>query len=78
VIDGAYTVKQAAGKLGISARWVKALKKAGRSFTEALTRHPANATDEGLRKKIIALKKSDKYQKPTLSTFGNRLKSTGR
>jgi hypothetical protein len=26
-------------------------------------RHPANATDEGIRKKIIALKKSDVYRK---------------
>jgi hypothetical protein len=27
-IDGAYTAKRAAKKLGISARWVKSLKKA--------------------------------------------------
>jgi hypothetical protein len=32
-------------------------------------RHPANATDEGLRKKIVALKKSDIYSKANFTHF---------
>jgi hypothetical protein len=38
-IDGAYTVKQAAGKLGISSRWVKALKKAVREHGDGVVIH---------------------------------------
>jgi transposase len=74
-IDGACTAKQAAKKLGISTRWVKALKKAVREEGDGAVihgnagRHPANATDEGIRKKIIALKKSDAYQKANFTHF---------
>jgi transposase len=63
-IDGVYTAKQAARKLGISTRWVKHLKQAVREQGDGAVihgnagRHPANVTDEGIRKKIIALKKS--------------------
>jgi hypothetical protein len=68
-IDGVYTAKQAAGKLGISTRWVKHLKKAAREQGEGAVihgnagRHPDRAADEGIRKKIIALKKSDARRK---------------
>jgi hypothetical protein len=71
-IDGACTAKQVARKLGISTRWAKALKKAVREQGDGAVihgnagRHPVNATDEGIRKRIIALKKSDKYQKARL------------
>ncbi|MDR0706544.1 MAG: helix-turn-helix domain-containing protein [Treponema sp.] len=68
-IDGAYTVKRAARKLGISAQRVKHLKKAVREQGDGAVvsgnagRHPANVIDEGVRKKIIALKQSDAYRK---------------
>jgi transposase len=67
-IDGAYTIKQAARKLGMSSRWVKHLKKAVREQGGGAVihgnagRHPANAADEALRNKIIALKKGAPYR----------------
>jgi transposase len=75
VIDGAYTVKQAARRPGVSTRWVKSLKKAVREQGDGAVihgnagRHLASATDESIRKKIIALKKSDKYQKANFTRF---------
>jgi transposase len=74
-IDGAFTVKQAARKLGISVRWVKRLKKAVREQGDGAVfhgngrRHPANLTDEPLRAKIIALKKSGAYDKANVTHF---------
>jgi transposase len=74
-IDGAYTVKQAAGKLGISARRVKSLKKAVREQGDGAVihgnsgRHPANVTDERIREKIIALKKGGAYRKANFTHF---------
>jgi transposase len=74
-IDGAYTVKQAAGKLGVSARRVKSLKKAVREQGDGAVihgnsgRHPANVTDERIREKITALKKSGVYQKANFTHF---------
>ena len=74
-IDGAYTVKQAARKLGMSTRWLKHLKKAVREQGDGAVihgnagRHPVNATDEAIRKKIIALKKSDKYGNANFTHF---------
>jgi transposase len=74
-IDGVYTAKQAARKLDMSVRWVKHLKKAVREQGEGTVihgnagRHPANATDEGIRKQIIALKKSDAYRKANFTHF---------
>jgi hypothetical protein len=67
-IDGAYTVKQAALKLGVSTRRVKQLKKEVREQGNGAVihgnswRHPANATGEAIRAKIIALNKSGAYQ----------------
>ena len=52
-IDGVYTVKQAARKLGMSTRWVKHLKRAVREQGDGAVihgnagRHPANVTGEG-------------------------------
>ncbi|MDR3131178.1 MAG: helix-turn-helix domain-containing protein, partial [Treponema sp.] len=74
-IDEAYTVKQAARKLGISLRWVKRLKKVVREQGDGAAihgnagRHPANVTDEPIRTKIIALKKSGAYEKANVTHF---------
>ncbi|MFP3090299.1 helix-turn-helix domain-containing protein, partial [Treponema sp. TIM-1] len=74
-IDGAYTVTQVARKLGMSTRWVKSLKKAVREQGDGAVihgnagRHPANTTDEGIRKKILALKKSEPYQQANFTHF---------
>jgi transposase len=74
-IDGVYTAKQAARKLGMSVRWVKRLKKAVREQGDGAVihgnagRHPANATDEAIRAKIIALKKSGAYEKANFTHF---------
>jgi hypothetical protein len=43
----------------MSTRWVKCLKQGDRAVIHGNTgRHPTNVTDEAIRKKIIALKKS--------------------
>jgi transposase len=74
-IDEAYTVKQAALKLGVSARWVKQLKKDVREEGDGAVihgnsgRHPANVTSEEIRAKIIALKKSGAYQRANFTHF---------
>jgi transposase len=74
-IDGVYTAKRAAGKLGISARRVKHLKKAVRGQGDGAVihgnagRHPANVADEGIRKKILVLKKSDTCRKANFTRF---------
>jgi transposase len=74
-IDGAYTVKQAALKLGVSTRRVKRLKKDVREQGEGAVihgnsgRHPANVTGEAIRVKIIALKKSRAYQQANFTHF---------
>ena len=74
-IDGVYTVKQAARKLGMSTRWVKHLKKAVREQGDGAVihgnagRHPANVTGEGIREKILALKKSERYRNANFTHF---------
>jgi transposase len=74
-INGAYTVKQAARKLGISGRQVQYLKKAVREQGEASVIHgnaekpPANYTDEQLRQRIIALKQSAAYEQTNFTHF---------
>jgi hypothetical protein len=71
----AYTVKQAALKLGASTRQVKRLKKdvrgktTGRVIRGNLRRHPANVTGEAIRAKIIALKKCGAYRQANLTHF---------
>ncbi|MDR3356466.1 MAG: ISNCY family transposase [Spirochaetaceae bacterium] len=83
-IDGAYTVKQAAKKLGMSTRWVKHLKKAVREQGDGAVihgnagRHPANASDEALRNKIIALKKSEPYRSANFTHFRELLEEQER
>lgn len=74
-IDGVYTVKQAARKLGMSTRWVKHLKRAVREQGDGAVihgnagRHPANVTGEGIREKIPALKKSGAYRNANFTHF---------
>jgi transposase len=74
-IDGVYTVKQAARKLGMSMRWVKHLKQAVREQGDRTViyrnagRYPVNASDEATRETIIALKKSDIYHKANFTRF---------
>jgi transposase len=83
-IDGAYTVKQAARKLGMSGRWVKRLKKAVREQGDGAVihgnsgRHPAHVTGEAIRAKIIALKKSGAYETANLTHFRELLKAACR
>jgi transposase len=83
-IDGAYTVKQAARKLGMSGRWVKHLKKAVREQGDGAVIHgnadrrPANATDEALRNKIIALKKGAPYRSANFTHFRELLEEQER
>lgn len=66
-IDGVHTVGQVAMKLDISARRVKTLKKAvgeqgdGAVIHGNSKRHPANHTDDEIRRNIILPKKSDAY-----------------
>jgi transposase len=74
-LDGAYTVARAAGKLGVSPRWVKQLKRKVREQGDGAVvhgnsgRHPANCTDEALQAKIIKLKKSEKYRLANFAHF---------
>jgi len=74
-VEGKYTVKEAAGKLNLSTRRIKQLKKA---FKEQginavihgnSGRHPANYTDERLREKIVSLKKSNIYSSTNFTHF---------
>jgi transposase len=57
-IDGAYTVKQAARRPGVSTRRVKSLKKAVREQGGGAVihgnagQHPADATDEAIQKRL--------------------------
>jgi transposase len=75
VIDGTYTVKQAARKLGVSTQRVKNLKKAVREQGNGAViqgnsgRHPSHGTSEAIRAKITALKKSDAYRKMNFTHF---------
>jgi transposase len=74
-IDGVYTVKQAALKLGVSTWQVKRLKKdwgeqgGGAVIHGNSGRHPANVTDEMIQEKIIALKKSGAYRQANFTHF---------
>jgi len=66
---------EAAGKLHLCARRIKQLKKAFREQGENAVihgnsgKHPANYTDENLRKKIIALKKTAIYSETNFTHF---------
>ena len=74
-LDGVYTVRDVAKRLGLSERRVKQLKREFRARGEAAVihgnagKHPANYTDEGLRKRIIGLKKSSAYGDANFAYF---------
>jgi transposase len=74
-VEGRYTVKEAAGRLGLSTRRIKQLKKAfreqgGSAFIHGNScRHPANYTDEALRENIITLKKTAAYSETNFTHF---------
>jgi len=74
-VEGKYTVNEVARKLSLGARRVKQLKKAFREHGASAVihgnsgRHPANYTDQTLREKIIALKKSDNYNQTNFTHF---------
>jgi transposase len=74
-VDGAYTVRQAALKLGVSTRQVKRLKKdvreqgGGAVIHGNSGRHPANATGGAIRAKTATLKKSGAYRQANFAHF---------
>jgi transposase len=74
-INGVYTVAQAAGKLGVSPRWIKQLKRNVREKGDMAVihgnsgRHPANSTDDVIKATILSLKKSDTYRKANFAHF---------
>jgi transposase len=74
-LDGVYTVCEAAKRLGLSERRVKQLKRQVRKLGEAAVihgnagKHPANYTDEQLRCRIIALKRSAAYEQTNFTHF---------
>jgi transposase len=74
-IDGAYTVREAAKRLKLSERHIKRLKRRVKEEGDAAVihgnsgKHPANYTDERLRDKIIALKKSALYEGANFAHF---------
>jgi transposase len=73
--DKIYTVREVARRLGLSERRVKQLKQEFRSRGEAAVihsnagKHPANYTDEDLRKRITGLKKSSAYRDANFAYF---------
>jgi transposase len=79
-LDGSYTVGYLAKKFGVSTRQVKKLKKAVRENGDGAVihgnsgRHPANATSEALKEKIITLKKSNDYADTNFTHFQELLK----
>jgi transposase len=74
-LEGRYTVKEAALKLGLSPRRVKQLKKSYREQGVSVVihgnsgRHPINYTDEKLREEIVKLKKSERYKDTNFTHF---------
>jgi hypothetical protein len=78
-LDGAYTVRQAAKKPGISPRRVKHLRKAVREQGDGgvihgnAGRHPGNDVGKAVRKKNIALKETEKYGEANFTDFRERL-----
>jgi transposase len=80
LMDRTYSVKQVAMRLRLSERRVKQLKRAfqeqgaGAVIHGNSGRHPANATSETLREKIITLKKSNDYADTNFTHFQELLK----
>jgi transposase len=83
-IDGAYTVREAAKRLKLSERHIKRLKRRVREEGEGAVihgnsgKHPANYTGEGLRNRIIALKKSALYEGANFTHFRELLEERER
>ena len=74
-VEGNCTVMEAARKLKLSARRIKQLKKAFREHGVSAVihgnsgKHPVNYTDERLRERIIALKKTSIYRETNFTHF---------
>jgi len=74
-VEGRYTVREVAQRLGLSERRVKQLKKAFRMRGEEACihgnshRHPVNYTDDTLRAHIVALKKSFAYSETNFAHY---------
>jgi transposase len=74
-VEGRYTVAEAALRLNLSHRRIKQLKKAFREHGVSAVihgnngRHPSNYTDEKLRDKIIALKKTEVFKDTNFTHF---------
>jgi transposase len=74
-VDGVYTVKEAARRLHLGERRIKQLKKEFRLHGEGAVihgnagKHPANYTDETLRRTIVSLKQSAAYEQTNFTHF---------
>jgi transposase len=74
-LEGNYTAVYVAKRLGVSVRQVKRIKRAVREQGEGAVihgnagKHPANYTEEGLRERIIALKKTSPYDETNFTHF---------
>jgi transposase len=81
-LDGKLTVREAAARLGLGGREVKKLRKKVRERGDAAIihgnsgRHPANYTDEELRKRIADLKRENKaYEIASFAYFRELLET---
>jgi transposase len=74
-VENRYTVNEVALRLNLSNRRIKQLKKAFREYGEPALihgncgKHPSNYTDEKLRDKIIALKKTEVFKNANFTHF---------
>jgi transposase len=74
-VDGVYTVKEAALRLHVGERRIKQLKKEFRTHGEGAVihgnagKHPANYTDERLRRTIVSLKQRAAYEQTNFTHF---------
>jgi transposase len=74
-IDGAYPVREVAKRLRLSERHIKRLKRwvseegEGAVIHGNAGNHPANYTDETLRRTIVSLKQSATYEQTNFTHF---------
>jgi transposase len=74
-VEGVYTVKEAALRLHMGEWRIKQLKKEFRTHGEGAVihgnagKHPANYTDETLRRTIVSLKQSAAYEQTSFTHF---------